>query len=303
MRVLFCQDMNPLGTGGGAQATDREFIMHGIRQGQEIYILTPRELGQTPIKNFDLAIISNSVTFPRGNLKQITDTVPYVTYTHDYYFCRYRLYFPSLPKCSSCRYMPFWKDIYLRSKLNMFMSPLHWETHVGVMPELSKVRHAIIPSAIKTEEFLASPKDIKLGTVVGVNCLFGFKGRDNIIKYAQEHPELTFTIVGGKEREVELPSNCQYVGFQQREDLLEIFATHEYYIHLPPTPQPFERGPIEYLIANPKGKLIINQLVGARSYLWFGKEHPNRAEIIKHVEDAPKLFWREIHACLKPQLQ
>jgi hypothetical protein len=293
--------MNPLGTGGGAQATDREFIMHGIRQGQDIYVLTPKEIGATPVKNFDLAIISNAVTFPKQNLKAIIDTIPYVTFTHDYYFCRYRLYFPSQPQCATCRYLPFWKDLYLRSKLNMFMSPLHRDVHFGVIPELSKVPYACVPSAIKTNEFDCGKSKIKPGTAVCVNSLYGFKGRENLLAYAKDHPELSFTMIGGKEGEIELPSNCKYVGYKQREELMELFATHEFYIHLPSTPQPFERAPIEYLIANPEGKLIINQLVGARSYDWFGKEHANREEIMKHVQDAPKLFWREIYSCLKKQ--
>ena len=300
MRILFCQDMNPMGTGGGAQATDREFINFGIRQGHDIYILTPHEIGKTPVKDFELAILSNCVTFPKNELKKLTDNCRFMVYTHDYYICRFRLYFPSLPKCTTCRYMPFWKDIYARSKLNIFMSPLHWETHLGVIPELSKYPHAIVPSAINPKDHQAPMGvDVKPGTVVGVNNLFGFKGRENVLQYAQEHKELQFTLVGGKEKEVELPENCQYVGYKQREELAAIFATHEYLIHLPGTPQPFERSPIEFLIANPKGKLIINQLVGARSFPWFGKSAINREEIIRHCEEAPKHFWREVNACPK----
>ena len=188
----------------------------------------------------------------------------------------------------------------MRSKLNIFMSPLHWEAHLGVMPEMTKIPHALVPSAINPNEY--SPPlgiDIKPGTVVGVNNLFGFKGKENVLQYAKEHKELSFTFVGGLEKPTELPENCVFVGYKQREELLAIFAAHEYLIHLPCTPQPFERTPVEFLLANQKGKLIINNLVGARSYPWFGKTTVNRDEVIRHCAEAPKTFWREVTACLK----
>lgn len=168
------------------------------------------------------------------------------------------------------------------------------------MPDLSKYPHALVPSAIDPKDHRAPlGVDLKPGTVIGVNNLYGFKGRENVLKYAAEHQELKFTFAGGKEKAVELPENCTYIGYKQREDLSAAFAGHEYLIHLPSTPQPFERTPIEFLIANPKGKLIINQLVGARSYPWFGKTSPNREEIFKHCEEAPKTFWHEVNTCQK----
>lgn len=287
--------------GGGAQVTDRQFILHGIRQGHDIFILTPQMLGKTPISTFDLAIFSNCVTFPKPELKKISESCKYVIFTHDFYLCRWRLYFASQKKCMSCRYMPFWKDLYSRSLLNIFMSPLHYQAHCSVMPQLAKHPHALVPSAINPSDFLASPGiDIKPKTVVSVNCLYGFKGRENVLQYAKDHPDLTFTFIGGKEKEVDLPENCKYVGYKLREDIVKLYGEHEYFLHLPEHPQPFERSPVEFILANPKGKLILNSLVGATSYPWFRVgDKINRREIIKQCSEAPKKFWREIRACLK----
>jgi len=196
--------------------------------------------------------------------------------------------------------MPFWKDLYNRSLLNIFMSPLHYQAHLGVMPSLSQHPHALVPSAIDPTDFATDPAEIKPNTVIGVNILYGFKGRENVLEYAKDHPDLTFTFVGGKEKEVDLPENCKYVGYKLREDLAALYAEHEYLIHLPSTPQPFERTPVEFIQANPKGRLIVNSLVGVASYPWFRTgDKINRREIIKQCSESPKKFWREIRNCLK----
>jgi hypothetical protein len=293
MKILFLQDLNPWATGGGAQLTDRNILVEGIRRGHNIVVITP----DSPIEAYELAIFSNCVTFPMTTLLKIAQK-PYIMWTHDYYFCRYRLYYPMLPKCRNCVYIGPWRKLYSESVLNFFMSPLHREGYLYAMPEIANHPYALVPSAINPSDYQPIKQvNPKPNTVVGVNVLLDFKGKANVIKYAQEHPELSFTFAGGLEGEATLPRNSKYIGPKSQQELVQLYAESECLIHLPSQPSPADRVPVEFLIANPNGKLITNRNVGILSYpnvIQDGKV--NRDELSRLVSTAPQTFWNDVEA-------
>lgn len=227
-----------------------------------------------------------------NRMLMLAEKFPYVMWHHDF-GCLYRLFFPMEPKCSKCVYLPPWRQLYKASVLNIFMSPLHFKAWTSVAPELANHPYAFVPSAINPEDYtLKGNVNPKPKTVIGVNCLFGFKGKENVIRYAEEHPELSFTFAGGMEGETVLPPNCQYIGSKTREELVQLYAQHESLIHIPQNPQPCERIIAEFILANPRGRLIVNDLVGILSYpnvIKGGKL--NRGEIIRLVSQSPQMFW------------
>jgi len=297
MRIGFFQDLNIWTHGGGAQLTDREIIKFGMRvRGHDVDLITPENM-HFP-NGADLVVFSNVhwlVYNRQRDMLAVAAKFPYVMFHHDY-FCRYRLFFPMEEKCKSCVYLPPWRKLYDESILNIFMSPLHAEANFSVMPELAHRPYAFVPSAINLEDYRSKEEvDPIPNTVIGVNVLHRFKGMANILKYTREHPELSFTFAGGKEGEPELPPNCLYVGLKNREELVKLYASHEALIHLPSTPQPMERVPAEYILANRKGRLIVNSLIGLFSWPNTIKDGKvNREEVVRLMSQSPDMFWEAV---------
>jgi len=301
VRVAFVQDLNPFLHGGGAQATDQEIVKEAFRRGHDVDLITPESFPPIEAISCDLVVFSNIHTLmfmDNGKrLLQLAEKHSYVVFHHDY-FCRYRLYYPMLPKCKNCVYIDPWKKLYSQSVLNMLMSPLHREGFLYAMPEIINHPCTFVPSAINPKDYqLKEAVEPEPNTVIGVNCLFGFKGKENVLKYAREHFELRFTFAGGMDGEAVLPPNSRYIGPKNRGELVQLYAHSEYLIHLPSQPSPADRVPVEFLIANPNGKLITNRNVGILSYpnvIQGGKV--NRDELIRLVSTAPQTFWNEVEA-------
>jgi len=298
MRIAWIQDLDIWTHIGGAQQTDREIVKYGIRKGHDIDLITPTNFPAIQEMNCDLVIFSNChvlMGVDYNRMLRLADRFPHIMWHHDY-FCKYRLFFPIKEKCKNCVYLPPWRKLYNESVLNIFMSPLHRDAHLSVMPELAEHPYALVPSAINPDDYTPKAEaDPNPSTVIGVNCLYSFKGMQNVLRYAQEHKDLSFTFVGGKEGNPKLPENCKYVGVKTRKELVQLYAEHEALIHVPQNPQPCERIVAEFILANPKGRLIVNDLVGILSYpnvIENGKL--NREEIVRLVSQSPEKFWFEI---------
>lgn len=302
LRVAWVQDLNFWVQPGGAERTDKQIVIAGLRRGHEIDTITPERFPPASTIKCDLVVFSNIHTLMQTNKEQmekLAEQKPFVMWHHDYW-CRFRLYYPMLEKCKRCIYLPPWRKLYGRSTLNIWMSPLHRDANLFSMPELATRPYALVPSGLNPKDYThEQTADPEPNTVIGVNSLFGFKGSVNVLKYAEKHPELSFTFAGGSEVTM-LPPNCRYVGFKEREELLKLYAEHEALIHLPSTCMPCDRVIAEFLIANPKGKLITNNCVGILSYpnvVQDGKV--NREEIIRLVSTGPQTFWEKVEEAWK----
>jgi len=298
MKVGWFQDLNFWTHLGGAQRTDREIVKYGMRKGYEVELVTPENFPPIHDMNHDLVVFSNVhmlMSMDSKRILEVAEKLPHVVFHHDYW-CRYRLFYPMKPKCSRCPYLPPWRKLYSESRLIIWMSPLHREAWLGSVPELAEHPYALVPSAINPADYTSKVEaDPKPSTVIGVNCLYSFKGMQNVLRYAQEHKDLSFTFVGGKEGNPKLPENCTYVGVKTRKELVQLYTEHEALIHVPQNPQPCERIIAEFILANPKGHLIVNDLVGILTYpnvVRNGKV--NKEEIIRLVFQSPERFWSEI---------
>ncbi len=293
MKAVIYQDIDFLAVRGGAEQTDRRLFYEGLKRGHEMSLVLPESWNATTPAtrkpNADIAILSNATRFPPEHLSRSLSDVPYIVFHHDYWHCRFRLFFALQEKCKSCPWMAPWRRLYNEARLNIFMSPLQRDACFSVMPELSERPHTLCPSLLDPAAWPNHDGKRKLGTVFGLNCLLPFKGRANIIDYARKHPETSFTFAGASEGEGELPANAKHIGPIDDEKLAELYSSSESFIHLPRTPQPCERSCIEARLSG--CGLILNHLVGATSYPeWRLGEEDFRI----WLAERPSKLWEKI---------
>lgn len=277
---------------GGTASNDKGMIKKGISKGHSIEIITPQYIKHKSITDPDLVILSNIMYFPKDYIEKIMDNFKVVTFNHDYNFCNHRLYYPMREKCKDCINKPFWEKIFKKSKLNIFLSPLHYEAHKHVFSQEILEPRAIIPSCLDVGRWkpIEGVKKEK-NTVVGINCLLPFKGRYPVHNYAKNHPDYKFTFIG-EQQEISLP-NCEYVQYVPNEDMAEYLQKFEYFIHLPDTPQPFERTCAEAYLSGLK--MIKNENIGFFSYPW---DYKDREDVRFKLRQAAVGFWDEIDKVL-----
>ena len=292
-RIGWLSNFNPFEEGGGAEKNDKGMIEAGIKRGHSINIITPR----TPYvdyDNFDFIIISNCNQFDINSLVNISQKIPYILFHHDFQFCKYQLWFTGLEKCKNCPNKQIWNILIENAKLNIFLSPYHYQMYSKVFDKDILEPHVEVPSCIKIEDWQPNPEiKIQQNTCICVNSLYGFKGKDQVLEYIKKHPELKFTIVGDNPDNVQLPENAKYIGRVSNPKLKELFQKSEYLLHLPIS-GPFERVLVEYLLCNPKGKLITNDRVGCLTYDIFTDGKIDRDKLKNLLREAPNLFWKSV---------
>lgn len=294
MRFAWIQDLSPMTEGGGAQLTDRSHIVEGIRRGHDLTLVTPQGDINALFIDDSPVIISNMMAGFQLDVFQhlIQRNKPCIWFFHDYQpICKYRLFYPMLNKCKSCQRREMWLPILLEAKLLIWLSPLHRESWLFMCPELETKPYALVPSPVDPKQFYNMNLD--RDGVVAVSSLYPFKGRQNVLQWATEHPNQKITFVGGNPVPDEpLPSNCQDIGQQSFWTLNEIYNRHKAILHLPNTPQPFERSICEGFLAG--CDIIGNSLIGALSYNWC----KSREQVAEHCGNSSKLFWDRIEEAL-----
>jgi len=295
MRFTWMQDLDLMSLGGGAQLTDRVHFVEGIRRGHDMSIITPQADLDNLFADDSPVIVSNIMAgFRVGLFQQLVEKKKScVWFFHNHQpLCKYRLFYPMLEKCKSCYRRENWLPIFLEAKLLIWLSPLHRESWLWACPELEQKPYAIVPSPIDSSQF----HDMKLPRegVVCVTSLFEFKGRGNVLHWAEEHPDQKITCVGGNPIPGEpLPPNCHEVGQVPPWRMNELYNEHKAFLHLPGTPQPFDRTVAEAYLAG--CEIIGNKLIGALSYDWFR----SREKVAEHCGSSSKLFWGKIEEVLE----
>lgn len=296
MRILWLQDLPILPPIGGAQLTDWQHFKEGIRRGHGIDLAHPRTFNSAAVDWADILILSNSVTFPEQTLKFATEK-PFILFSHDYFHCHWRGYFPLLDKCFKCGRVKFWRELYLQSKLNIFLSPLHYEMHQSLIPELADHPHVEIPSPIDTELFKPMEVERKPNTVLWLGPFTRYKGIHLALAFAQAKKDYTYSFLGQDANGIEEPwaDKIRALGYKvaptaPNEALPQVYSSFEYFLELPAGPMPCERVALEARCCG--CKIIANDLLGAASYDWF--KHGTVDDVRKHVSESPRTFWETI---------
>lgn len=276
---------------GGAEMSDREAYMHGMKQGHTMQLYIPESARMFDPRTTELSIISNAARFDLNWILNVVCTRPYIFYSHDYFpMCRYRLFYPMLQKCKNCMNINATKKLALNSVMNIFLSPLHFDAWCYAIPELKDHPYHIHPSPVNLDLFkpdLNIKRNPNAGLVINAAA---FKGAKNTVEYCKNHPNITFTFCGGQPEGVRLPGNCAYIGYVPTLKMPSVFNQASYYVELPDTPQPFERQALEARLMEVP-HIILNKNVGATSYDWFNKDLNT---VKTTIADAVPNLWRKI---------
>jgi len=294
LKIAWIADFNPFtGEGSGAELSEKAVIEEGIKKGYSIDLCLPNTPAINEVHKADLVIIGNAQHFPQQYLAKVSETTEYVMFLHDQWpHCVYRAFYPDLEKCkTTCPYLSFTKKMLLNSSLNIFLSPLHYSVYQRGIPEIKDVEHYLHVPTVKME-----PVDVPRmsNSVIGINVLYSFKSKDNVLAYATKHPELTFSFYGGTDDPKisnKLPKNCVAMGHIPQEEMAGIYSQAQSFIHLPSYVMAAERTVIEAKLCGVP-KLILNKLVGVTSYKQF--RNLNRDDFAKWVGNSAGRFWKAV---------
>jgi hypothetical protein len=209
-------------------------------------------------------------------------------FLHDYWgLCKWRLYYPQQEKCKTCYLKDRFLDLHQNSNLMIWLSPLHRDSWMFTYPELESHEYSLIPSAINLDTFYGTD----ISPTKQILCVHGgmsFKGINRIREWGEEHPEKQIDIIGNIEGD--LPSNFNPIDSIPPNQMGALYRDYESFLHLPTTPQPFERTIAEAYLSG--CKIIGNENIGALSYDWFN----NRTKVRQELQKASSMFWQEIEA-------
>lgn len=287
LKIGFCQDYNIFSVSGGAEMNDAAMFQEGLRRGHNMTLFNP----DTPYSDQDLVIISNCVTFDRFRLKNIANSTKIVWFFHDYIFCRFRLFYPVAEQCKVCGYKNYWLELFKKAKLLIWLSPLHRDMTLKSLPEISSIPFALIPSAIDPDPFLMK-SDVpvtKKPAYLSVNTLYEFKGRENILRWAKEHPKEELHILSKVECYEQFSHNVTVLPPMSYDMMPAVYREYENYLELPSTPQPFNRTVIEAKLSG--CKVHTNALMGCTSWDWFDGD---KETIAAALRAAPEQFWQAV---------
>lgn len=293
MRLAWLQDLCPWERSGGAQLTDRAHMVAGIRRGHDINLVTPAVPDMS--MDVDAVVISNATAFGLNHLERFVKEKPAIWFFHDYWPCKWRLYYPMVEKCKACYLRERWVPLFQASKLAIWLSPLHREAFLYVYPELEAINYVLCPSPVDGKAFrdLGLAPEERQG-LVAIESLHDFKGRRNVIAWAEEHPEEQIDCIGGNQYpNAPLPRNIRYTENIPNWELNEFLNHHRALLHLPQSPSPFDRTTAEAYLAG--CAIVGNQNIGALSYPWW----TDRESVRSHLEDASRLFWFAIETGMK----
>jgi len=285
MKVAILNDL-PIfaGIGSGAEMSTEVMMKEGWHRGHIVVSFTNETMKD--LTGFDVIVLKNITQFGDRifRLKE-----PFVNWPSDYAFCKWRLFYRQGIVCQECAGLENWKQLFQNAMLNIFLSPLHRQAYEHVFPSMGE--NVCIPSPIEVERFKPQagvPR--QPGLVIGVNSLLPFKGINTVLSYASEHPEKHFIFVGAKaDGTIRFPANSEYREFVPNTELPAMYSNAEYFVHLPETPQPFERTVAEAYLCG--CKLIVNKLVGATSYDWWSA---GREVVREKVGGAAIKIWEHL---------
>lgn len=276
---------------GGAELTNKEMIEEGIRRGYEIVYMMEHNVDLS----CDFYIINNVYFMARKKIYEIIHSgKPFVKYEHDMGFCHYRdgdcWSHCGDNKCGNWYY----EELFMKSKLNIFLSPLHYEKHAEMLKSIKLRPYHIQPSPVTVPE---------MGTVEktpNTTCYVGQvskpKGADRLIQYAKRNPQIQFHIVGQVhylfEEAFKKLMNCRMYGHVKRGYALRVMAKCEYFYHEPHNLEAYGRTVAEAHLLG--CKLITNERVGVMSY-----EDP--FDTIEKAKEAPTQFWDKIEEVMKDE--
>ncbi len=296
MKILFIHDTQPDFT-GGAELSNQRIIDAGRALGHIINYHIPIEINQTKaeILQSDLVIVS-SIFFCPFETELIAALVlsqtPYVRYEHDYGFCVSRdamcLKDNRVNGCCHASKYRAYKQLFSHAILNVFLSPLHLESHRKLYRDIPASSYFLLPPPIDLS--LIKNHDVKLNSVCFIGDLNLKKGGVALLEYAKQNPSKQIEVYGDNRlnAQEEISENISFNGKKSYPEILQILSETEACFFSPFWNEPSGRVAAEALLSG--CKLIGNNNIGSLSFEFSS----DLMEFRKKIADAPREFWNNV---------
>ena len=209
--------------------------------------------------DYDLIILSNLCALDRERMdiiKNAIKVIPYIKYEHDHRGID--LYLND----------DFIKNLYKKSKVNIFVSPKHLENY----KEAFGINGICIPPPIDVERF--KPNGTKKQKNMALIATPPKINTTELEAFKNEHPDLIYKLMTK-----DVP----------HEKMHEVYTNYEYFIHLPKRTWAFERVVFEAALCG--CKVVTNSNVQGTSW---GMDLGNPEALRPWLAKAPGDFWAAV---------
>jgi len=274
LRIAWIQDNSR--PQGGAETSNRCVVAVGESLGFDIVGVTPQNFHREVLEECDVAIVNNFFQFEHRQMAAILSVLwekkkPYVKYEHD---------------SREIGRPDFSKRLFGESVLNVFLSPAHLENHKAKLG----VDGITLPLAIQTEMFRpvsGVERDPKKALVVG-GWVRGGKVARSIVRYIEDHPELSFVSVG-----FDLP-RASSVPHRPLKDMPGLYSSAGWLVHLPDMVCAGERVIFEAALCG--CRIMMNDKVGHKSW---NRDLSDTDGLRDWLRQAPFDFWKAVENAVR----
>jgi hypothetical protein len=279
-RIAWVQD---LVIRGGAEISNELVIKTGIECGFKIRSVVQSAsclLMESIFGECDFIVLNNIWAFTSEQMRLIGKSVrdkPYIKYEHDH---------------RELGRPEFSKELFLNSKLNVFLSPVHLKNY----SERLGIDGVCLPLAIDVD-FFSPARDVERRPGTALICnVRHLRTWDDLQKYVNEHPEVHFTVMANGAIKVK-GDNVVTRPMIPYEGMPKLYSEFEYLVHIMDGWGAGERVFFEGMLCG--CKVVSNRKVGHTS--WSGQESVGWIVDFKDTDGlrewlrrAPYQFWKEV---------
>jgi hypothetical protein len=275
-KVAWVQDMSKL---GGAELSNCMVVKAGEIVGFDIVGITPAKFKEKILDECDVVILNNCMEFTSDQFHRLRyhlheRSIPFVKYEHDYREFRRQ-------NVSS----PF----FLRSILNVFISPEHKKRYVKTFGNRIEKHSITLPLAIDTKLFSVNGIDKEHNSILVPNYK---KCGDRIDEYMKKNPKKKYAVIGQVQNP--LPVKVEHLPRVENEHMPSYYGRYEHMLHLPKDYWAGERIYFEAALCKCK-PIIDKEKVGHASW---GFDITDTVFLRQKLDRAPFLFWKAVERCL-----
>ena len=221
----------------------------------------------------------------------IEGKTPYIKVEYDYNFCIRRNILCTVDRnvksCCHPEKFHLYRNLFSNAVFNVFQSPKHFEAHKEFYGE-AVANNLIMPPTVEVEKLHIS-KNKDETTIPFFGDLNFLKGGHEYVTYAEQHPNLKFTVYGRNRLRREIPSNMSFHEPISNQEVLKILGKTKRILCKPVWPEPSGRLAAEAFLSD--CEIMGNDRVGTFSFDFY----PNDKEKAKkEMLQAPKNFWNAV---------
>ena len=282
---------------GGAELSNAAIIAQAEALGYSVIYddLTNFEETQSLVQRADITIVNNLVrcSYEMELIRYLLESsIPYVKWEHDYGLCAKRSLYctvsPRMKNCCDSTRFKHYRDLYAKSVLNVFQSPMHYKYHAFFYGK-AVTHHIILPPPIAVDAIANNWPKIK-DQVLFLGHLNFVKGGYELIAYAEEHPHQNIVVYGDNRlKRRDLPKNIELRKKVSNTEAMAMLSRSEYFFFKPNMPEASGRVAAEAFLSG--AKIISNDRVGTFSYDFY-PESPYEAK--QMMQQAPAFFWESV---------